>query len=116
MKKYIGERMIRVAAAKECGEDTGCWVKKLEDKSELVREKAAWELKRKKDPSSLGALKKALRDKNTYVRSAAIFAFWDFGSKEAVPDIKQQLEDEAGSSTYVKVNEDLKRLLVALER
>ena len=116
MKKYIGERMVRVAAAKECGDDTSCWVKKLEDKSELVREKAAWELKRKKDPASLGALKKALRDKNTYVRSAAIFAYWDFGTKEAVPDIKKQLEDEAGSSTFVKVNEDLKRLLVALER
>lgn len=116
MKKYMEERMARVTAAKECDVDTNCWMKKLLDKDALVREKAAWELKRKGDKSSLDALKKALRDKNTYVRSAAIYAYWSFGDKSAVAAIEQQLEDEDGSSTFVKVNEDLKRLLVALKR
>jgi HEAT repeat protein len=116
IKKYIEERFVRVAAAKECDQDAACWVKKLTDKSHLIREKAAWELKRKADPSTLGALKKALRDKNTYVRAAAIYAYWSFGDKSAVADIEQQLEDEEGASTFVKVNEDLKRLLVALKR
>jgi len=116
IKKYIQERMVRVAAAKECDEDSACWIKKLTDKSHLVREKAAWELKRKADPATLGALKKALRDKNTYVRAAAISAYWSFGDKSAAADIEQQLEDEDGASTFVKVNEDLKRLLVALKR
>lgn len=116
MKEYMEARLKRVEAAGECKEDVGCWVKKLEDSDPLIREKAAWELSRIKDKGSLDALAKALADKKSEPRSAAVMAYWAFGDKRAVDGIKKQLEEEEGMADYVRVNEDLKRLLVHLER
>lgn len=116
MKEYMEARMKRLDAAAECKLDAGCWVKKLEDSDKLVREKAAWELGRIKDKGSLDALAKALKDKKPEPRSAAIMAYWAFGDKRAVEAIEKQLEDESGMADYVRVNEDLKRLLVHLKR
>ncbi|MFO0726844.1 MAG: HEAT repeat domain-containing protein [Myxococcota bacterium] len=116
IKKYMEERAVRVDAAVECKEDAACWVKKLSDANAFVREKAAWELSWLKDPSTLDALVKALSDKDNYVRSASIYAYWSFGDKRAIPAIEKQLKDDEGAATYVRVNQDLKRLLVALKR
>ncbi len=116
MKEYAQARLKRVEAAGECKMDPGCWVKKLQDSDKLIREKAAWELGRIKDKGSLDALAKALQDKKSEPRSAAIMAYWAFGDNRAVEAIEKQLEDEAGMADYVRVNEDLKRLLVHLKR
>jgi HEAT repeat protein len=116
LKGYLTERWARVEAAKECNVDAACWTKKLEQQDPLVRERAAWELGRLKDPSTIGALKKSLGDENTFVRSAAIAAYWSYGDESAVPEIEKRLVDEEGSATFVKVNEDLRRLLVHLKR
>ena len=116
LKDYMTKRMVRVKAAGECKLDSGCWVTKLSDDNALVREKAAWELMRIKDKGTLGALKKALGDKNAYTRLAAITAYWSFGDKSAVPEIEARLKKEEGAADFVNVNRDLKRLLVALRR
>jgi len=116
IKKYMEERAVRLDAAVECNADAACWVKKLSDANAFVREKAAWELMWLKDKSTEDALIKALGDKDNYVRSAAIFAYWSFGAKKAIPAIEKQLKDDEGAATYVRVNQDLKRLLVALRR
>ena len=116
IKKYLGARMKRVKAAAECKEDASCWSKKLTDADPLVRERAAWTLARLQDKSTAPALAKALGDKKDRVRSAAIHAYWLIGDKSAVPGIEKILKDEESSLDYVKVNEDLKRLLIALKR
>lgn len=115
MKAYFTERAKRVEAAKECGSDTACWTKKLSDGNAFVRERAAWEMSWLKDPP-LDALAKLLKDKNDKVRSAAIMAYWIRGDKRAIPQIEATLAEEAGSADYIRVNEDLKRLLVHLSR
>lgn len=116
MVTYFKARLVRVQAAVECKTDAACWAKKLEDKDPLVREKAAWELSWLRDPSTMDALAKNLGDKDNYARSAAINAYWAFGDKRAVPVIEGQLKADEGQATYIKVNQDLKRLLVALKR
>lgn len=116
MKKYLEARLARVQAAEECKEDAGCWTKKLADPDPLVRERAAWELGRLKDPSTMDALAKALSDKKPEARSAAIMAYWSFGDARSVPAIEKQLDDESSMADFVRVNEDLKRLLVHLRR
>ncbi len=116
MQDYIRERFARVQAAAECKGAVGCWMKKLEDPNPLIREKAAWELGRIKDPSTLDALGKALADKKPEVRSAAIMAYWSFGDDRVVGAIEKQLEDERSMADFIKVNEDLKRLMIHLKR
>ena len=116
MKKYFQARLARVEAAAECKVDAKCWAKKLESDDWLIREKAAWELMRIKDPSVLDALAAHLKDKKPEARSAAIFAYWAYGDDRVVASVKQQLEDEESAADYIRVNEDLKRLLVHLER
>jgi HEAT repeat protein len=116
MQDYMLERWARVEAAAECKTDGSCWVKKLEHENPLVREKAAWELGRIKDPSTLDALGKLLGDKKPEVRSAAIMAYWSYGDGRVADAIQQRLDDERAMADYIKVNEDLKRLLIYLQR
>jgi HEAT repeat protein len=116
IKDYFTKRMKAVEAAVECKGAAACWVKKLKDQEPVVREKAAWELGRIKDASTASALAEALGDTNTFVRSAAILAYWAYGDKSAVPAIEKRLHNEEGSADFVKVNEDLRRLLVHLKR
>jgi HEAT repeat protein len=116
VREYLNQRAVRVKAAAECKSDAACWSKKLTDSDPLIREKAAWELSFTKDPNTIDALAKALNDKDTFVRSAVIAAYWTYGDKRAVPMIEKILVDDEGQATYVKVNEDLKRLLVHLKR
>jgi HEAT repeat protein len=116
MQDYMIERMKRVDAAGECKKDASCWTKKLTDASELIREKAVWELGRIQDPSTIDALAKVLGDPKPEVRSAAIMVYWKYGDGRVIADLKKRLSDEAGEADFIKVNEDLKRLLIDLER
>jgi len=116
LREYFEARLPRVELAGECREDAKCWASKLESDDDLVREKAAWELKRLEDPATVDALAKALGDKDREARYAAIYAYWDYGTPDAIERIEQILEDEEGSADYVRVNEDLRRLHVHLKR
>ena len=116
LKKYMEARLVRLEASKTCGEDADCWAKKLKDDDALLRERAAWALKRLKEPSTMDALVEALGDENRKARYAAIHAYWSFGDGRAVERIEKILEDEKSSADFVRVNEDLKRLLVHLKR
>jgi HEAT repeat protein len=116
VKAYFEARLKRVQAAGECKLDAACWAKKLDDAEPVVREKAAWELSRIKDASTIDRLAKALTDTKPEARSAAIMAYWAYGDERAIPAIEKQLEDESSSADFVRVNEDLKRMLVHLKR
>lgn len=116
IKKYFQENLTRVEAAKECKADAKCWAKKLKSDDWRVREKAGWELMRLKDPSVLDDLAAALKDKKPEARSSAILAYWSYGDDRCVDAVEQQLEDEESAADYIRVNEDLKRLLVHLKR
>lgn len=117
VKEYLTERLKRLDAARDCKEDAQCWAKKAAEPDAIVREKAAWELGRIDAPDvTVPALKKLIGDDDLFVRSAAIFSAWGVLGKDAVPEIEKRLEDEAGSSKFVRVNEDLRRLLVHLKR
>lgn len=116
MKAYLSARLARVKAASECKQDAACWTKRMSDADPLIREKAAWELGRIQDNKSLDALASALGDPKPHARSAAIMSYWSFGDNRAVSDIEKRLVDEEAQADFIKVNEDLKRLLVHLKR
>ncbi len=121
----IGKQMKRLEAAKECKKDFACWVKKLDHEDAGVRERAAFELGRSGDAAYTAELVKRLSDANLDTRYAAITAAdWLItDSKDAyaqakakLETIEKQLEEERGKTQFVKVNEDLKRLVVKLAR
>lgn len=116
MKDYFLKRQARLDAATECKTTASCWAGKLKSPDMLVREKAAWELGRLKDPSTIPALAEALGDSKPQSRAAAIAAYWAYGNASAIPAIEKRLEDEQSSADFIRVNEDLKRLLVYLRR
>ncbi|HJL42429.1 MAG TPA: HEAT repeat domain-containing protein [Myxococcales bacterium LLY-WYZ-16_1] len=116
IQKYLDARMVRVRTAAECQDDAACWAGKLKSDDPLLRERAAWDLKRLKDPSTLDALAEALDDSNRKARYAAIQAYWAYGDDRAVDLIRKTLKKEESSADFVRVNEDLKRLLVHLKR
>lgn len=116
IKAEFTKFLARVKAAAECKGDAKCWAKKLASSDWRVREKAGWELMRLKDTSVLDDLAKGLKDKKAEARSAAIMAYWSYGDGRVIESVRQQLEDEESAADYIRVNEDLKRLLVHLER
>ena len=121
----ITELKKGVDGAKECKSDPACWAKKLDDKETGVRERAAYEVGRGGKAELVGELLKRLGEKNLDARVAFIQgADWLIhDSKDALKlaqksadDIKKQIEDERGKNEFVIVNEDLRRLLVKIER
>jgi HEAT repeat protein len=128
LKKHqdaIASHKTRLEAAKECKVDAKCWAKHLDDASEPVRERAAYEVGRGNDASLIGELMKRLREKNLDTRLAIIQAadWLVHENKEAMKaaqgsltDLGHQLADEKGKTEFVKVNEDLRRLFVKIQR
>ncbi len=116
LRTHFETRLKLVALAAECKTGPECWAKKLEDPDPLLREKAAWELSRASSPSAIPALRRALGDKKPAVRFAAIVAYRRSGDKSAIPDIEKRLVDEESRADFLKVNQELKRLLVFLRR
>jgi HEAT repeat protein len=116
MKDYFAKRQVRIEAAAECKAEGPCWASKLKSPDPLLREKACWELGRIKDKSTIAAVGEALGDSKPQPRSACIAAYWNYGDASVVPAIEKRLEDESSSADFIRVNEDLKRLLVVLKR
>ena len=116
IKAYFAARLPRVEATAECRDNGSCWAQKLGSDDWLLREKAAWELGRIRDAATLDRLTQALADPKGRARRAAIMAYWKYGDGRAIEAIEAQLVKEAGQADFIKVNEDLKRLLVHLKR
>jgi len=119
--QLIKEYQLRASAAADCKDDVSCWVQKLDDRNAGVRERAAYEVGRSGKAELLGELMKRLTEKDLDARLAFIQgADWVMhDSKEAleaahefVPALKEQLTRERGKTDFVKVNEDLRRLLI----
>lgn len=115
----------RVVAAAECKGDMTCWVKQLDAKDDGTRERAAYEIGRSGKAELVAELMKRLREANLDARLAIIQgADWlSDDSKEgmaiaqkSLPELEKQMADERGKTEFVKVNEDLRRLLAQLKR
>ena len=112
-------------AAKVCKTDAACWAKKLDDATLVVRERAAYEVGRSGNASLVGELTKRLREKDLDARLAVIqgcdWLIHDSPealktAKSALPDLQKQIGEEKGKTDFVKVNEDLRRLAVKIQR
>ncbi|MBF5043653.1 HEAT repeat domain-containing protein [Aggregicoccus sp. 17bor-14] len=117
----------RLQAAQACGQDAACWGARLQDpKADAgVVRRAALELGRAASAAHADALVARLDERDTETRATVIQALdWmvegnkDAGAKvrAALPRMNQQLEQERGRTEFMKVNEDLRRLVVRLQR
>ena len=121
----IETAMMALKADKECGDDVGCWSKKLDDKEAAVRMRAALELGHSGKAAAVDPLLGHLHESDLETR-VAIMAALDWlisDSKEAASkahakndDVQKQLSEEKGKTEFVKVNEDLKRLALKIQR
>ena len=128
VKRHLGvieAAQKRAMAAGECKEDNACWMKKLDDAETGVRERAAYELGRSGKADVVAELTRRLTEKNLDARLAIIQAIdWlvtdskDAAKKaqEVLPALQQQIADEKMKTEFVRVNEDLRRLAVKIER
>src|SRR5690606_33749693 len=69
--KFLNAHLARLMAGEKCGEDAKCWVGLLSDKEPKVRERAAYELGKLGDPTTIDALVKAAKDDDLHARRAA---------------------------------------------
>lgn len=115
----------RAVAAGECKTDATCWVKHLDSKDEGTRERAAYEIGRSGNAALIDELIKRLPEKNLDTRLAIIQgADWLIDdskdamaqARKSLPALEKQVADERGKTEFVKVNEDLRRLLTKLQR
>jgi HEAT repeat protein len=121
----ILEHGKRLEAAKACGTESGCWVKKLEDADKGVVERAAMEVGRGKSAAHVGALLGRMTETNLDARQALILGVeWlledtkeaTAQARSALPALEKQLADEKGSTEFALVNEELRRLVARLRR
>ncbi len=124
-EEVIGKYLKALDAAKACKADAGCWAKKLDDPTLVVRERAAYEVGRSGNAALVGELTKRLREPDLDARLAIIQGcdWLIHDSKEAMKtaqaasaDLQKQMSEERGKTEYVKVNEDLRRLAVKIAR
>ncbi|MFY2556597.1 HEAT repeat domain-containing protein [Corallococcus terminator] len=113
-------------AGQACSGDAGCWVKRMDKASKPMLERAALEVGRTGTGEHVPALAAKLGERDTEVRLAFILATgWLLdGSQDAakkvrdtaLPTLRKQLQDEQGVTQLASVNEDLRRLLMRIER
>jgi HEAT repeat protein len=124
-KERVAAHRQRLVAAGECKRDSSCWAKKLDDKSDMVRERAASEVGRSNNAALAPELFKRLKEQNLDARLSIIQATgWLINDNaEAMKaaqalkaDLDKQLADEKSKVDFAKVNEDLRRLRVRIER
>lgn len=111
----------RLLANEACdGKDLVCWMDQLKAKNPRTREKAAYELMWRQDPTSIDALVGQLGDEDNEARFPAIMALWRMipnqNNDKIVAHIDGILAKEKGQTQYVRINEDLKRLRIKLAR
>lgn len=116
LSQTFAKELVRLTAAKECGENADCWIGKLKDKDTKVRDRAAYALGRIGDKKAAEPLAAAVKEDNLETRYAIIWALGRVGSKGQVPALEKVLTTEKGQMHYVRVNEYLRRLIVNLKR
>lgn len=117
LKKKIELGVSRIQAAKDCdGKGLACWMEKLKHANPQHRERAAYELAWDGGPEAQKGLVSALGDEDNETRYAAILGVWRTLPKEAKSRIEHILKSEKGKTQFVRINEDLKRLLIKVER
>lgn len=112
-------------AAQACSGDAACWSQRVPKASSALLQRAALELGRSGAVDQGPTLASRLTERDTEARATVIQAVdWLADAPGAakklreasLPALKKQLEDEKGNSNFVRVNEDLRRLMVKLER
>lgn len=118
VKKVLTKGINRVKAAKECdGKGEECWIKLLKHENPRYQERAAYQLMWDgPTKTALPHLIENLSAKENEARYPAILAVWRTLPKEAVAKIEKTLAAEKGRTQYVRINEELKRLLVKIPR
>lgn len=130
VKEMLTPDMVRLEAAKECGSNKECWLGKLKlmppagaPKEEVakfakIRDKAGYELSYLKDPSVASAIVATLQDPDLEARYAKVVALYRIMPKDQkLSDaVDKIIEDERGKAQFVKVNEELKRLVIKMAR
>jgi HEAT repeat protein len=122
--KFLAEELARLLVADECKADLACWSGKLKDPNVRVRERAAYELGKLKDPAAIPALVTACRDTELPSRRAAYIALDWFARNDAARDallkardpLATQLDEEKDRAHTIVVNEDLKRVVWKLRQ
>lgn len=121
----VAQHKARLQASGECKTDAACWAKKLDDKNDTVRERAAAEVGRGNNAAFAPELFKRLKEQNLDARLSIIQATdWLVNdnadamkaAQAILPDLEKQLKDEKGKTDFVKINEDLRRLYVRIQR
>ncbi|WP_225409982.1 HEAT repeat domain-containing protein [Stigmatella hybrida] len=111
--------------AQACGTDGGCWAQQVSSPDALVVERAALELGRGGQAAHAEALAGRVAGKDLEARTALLQSLdWLVGdskeaaakARQALPKLQAQFAEEKGNSRYLKVNEDLRRLIFRLER
>ncbi len=117
LKSVLKEGVEALSAASRCekGEES-CWAKELENKSAAARRRAALELVWKKSEGAQKLLVNAVGDKDNEVRSFAMMGLSRTLPKFALKPVRKICERDMGKTEYVRTNQDLKRLVVKLER
>lgn len=114
-----------VEAGKACKSDVQCWTTRLDDSNAVVRERAAYTVGRSKDASVLPNLMSRMKEKERTTRAAFIQAadwlIFDVPQAKAAAKgnlsaLNAQLLEEKSKTEYILVNEDLRRLVVAIQR
>ncbi|RKI09372.1 HEAT repeat domain-containing protein [Corallococcus sp. AB030] len=112
-------------AAQTCSGNAGCWSQRLPKADAVLLQRAALEVGRSGAADQGPTLASRLTERDTEARATVIQAVdWLADAPGAakklreasLPALKKQLEDEKGNSNFVRVNEDLRRLMVKLER
>jgi HEAT repeat protein len=116
LSQTFAKELVRLTAAKECGENADCWIGKLKDQDPKVRDRAAYALGRIGDKKAAEPLAAAIKEDNLETRYAIIWALARVGTKAQVTALEKVFTAEKGQMHYVRVNEYLKRLIVNLKR
>lgn len=139
MEKECGKRIAKfqkraakyrpmLVAADECKDSVDCWIGKLKDENGRLREKAAWELGRSGEMKALDPLLAAAQEEDLKARFAILNAVDTllYGANDQVPEpavgrkvvdrMQSILKDESGKAHYIKINEDVKRLALKVQR
>ena len=116
VQRIIEREKVRLEAHAECKQDKDCWERKLSDDNRRIREKAAYELGRLGAKDKVDALIKATADQDEDARRAAIWAMFQLRVPKGIDFMENTLRNERGRPDYIRINEELKRLVVFLGR
>ncbi|NMO19918.1 HEAT repeat domain-containing protein [Pyxidicoccus fallax] len=122
----IAKHAKLLTVAQECASNAGCWVQKMDKADPLLLERAALEVGRTGTAEHAGALAAKTGERNTEARMAVILGLgWLMdGSQDtakkvreaSLPALRKQLQDEQGMTQFASVNEDLRRLVMRIDR